>query len=248
MPIKLCTPAGTPITCWQEWSQPKRSCQWKEGRSAMCLAQAWFNDEGEVAVPAELQALLFSHPRLEGLQILTGVPEKVTALPERGEGRNHDLWLQGRTPADRVTICIEAKADEPFGNESVVEYRNRSLQRRNKGIPTRAPERIDSLLQLVGDKKGAIWADIPYQLLTAISGTVLQARIDESNCAVFIVHEFHTSLTDPDKLRGNAEAFEMFVRVLTGMPDREVQEGLLCAAGIMGGVEVLVGKVVGGIF
>ncbi len=45
-----------------------------------------------------------------------GEPEFVTRLPERGEGRNHDLWLQARCSAGGLTICVEAEADESFGN------------------------------------------------------------------------------------------------------------------------------------
>lgn len=161
----------------------------------MCLAQAWFVEDGTVSVPDELQTLLSSHPRLQGLEDLSGVPQKVTPLPERGEGRNHDFCLKGRTTSEQVTICIEAKADEPFGNETVGEYLQRMLGKRQKGKPTWAPERIDSLLHLVGHPDESAWADIPYQLLTAFSGTVLQARIDKSNVAVFVAHKFHTGST-----------------------------------------------------
>ena len=95
-------------------------------------------------------SVLLSHPRLRGLKLFQGIPELVTSLPERGEGRNHDLWLLGKTERESVTLCIEAKADEPFGDETVAEYRQTALHRRQRGESTRVPERIDSLLHMIG--------------------------------------------------------------------------------------------------
>jgi hypothetical protein len=144
-----------------------------------------------------------------------------------------------------VTICIEAKADEPFGNETVGVYRQRMLGQRQKGKSTRAPERIDSLLHLVGHPNESAWTDIPYQLLTAFAGTVLQARIDKSDVAVFVVHEFHTGSTEKENLLRNAKAFSRFVSVLMEKSDRDLRESLLYYVGTVGDVEVLLGKVVG---
>ena len=115
----------------------------------MELALAWF--PGDVlTVPHEIKVALLSHLRLDGLKLIQAVPELVTPLPERGEGRNHDLWILGKTPRESITICVEAKADEPFGNYTVAGYRKAALRRRRSGIKTRAPERIDALLQIVG--------------------------------------------------------------------------------------------------
>ena len=97
----------------------------------MELAKAWFRP-GVLTVPDEFQVLLGSNSRLDGLQLVSGTPELVTPLPERGEGRNHDLALVGETPREKVTICVEAKADEPFGDKSVGEYLVRAPSRREK--------------------------------------------------------------------------------------------------------------------
>ena len=116
--LTLSRPDGTPITHWQMWTRPKKEYQWEPERSAMELAKAWFR-QSETSPPEELSQLLHSSERLTTLKLLRGIPERVTSLPERGEGRNHDLWLLGWTKQEQVTICIEAKADEPFGNETV---------------------------------------------------------------------------------------------------------------------------------
>jgi len=83
----------------------------------MELARSWFHS-GSPVCPHELQELLKSHPLTNGCDFLEGQPELVTTLPERGEGRNHDLWLRALCLAGSVTVCVEAKADEAFGDLS----------------------------------------------------------------------------------------------------------------------------------
>jgi hypothetical protein len=240
-PLTLSRPNGTPITNWEMWTRPKKDYQWEPERSAMELAKAWFR-QSCASPPKELLQLLCSSARLKGLRLIRGVPEHVTSLPERGEGRNHDLWLLGRTDQEQITICIEAKADEPFGNETVVEYSLSANKRRESGESTRVPERIAQLLALV-PARGSQWDNIRYQLLTAICGTAIQAQQDGSMLAVFVVHEFHTRKTSPDKILANAKDFDFFVNVITGSY-KTVIEGTLYGPVIVGGVDCLIGKAV----
>lgn len=239
--LTLSRPDGTPITRWEMWTRPKKDYQWKPGRSAMELAKAWFR-QSEISPPGELLQLLYSSERLTDLHLLRGIPEHVTSLPERGEGRNHDLWLLGRTNQEQITVCIEAKADEPFGNETVAEYRLSANKRRESGESTRAPERITQLLSLVpiGDNR---WDNVRYQLLAAICGTAIQTRLDGSALAVFVVHEFHTRETVPDNILVNKKDFNDFMTVITGSHE-PVMAGTLYGPVIVGGVDCLIGKVV----
>ena len=239
--MTLSRPDGTPITGWEEWTRPKRDYQWAPGRSAMELAKAWFPGD-RLHPPPELMGLLLSHPRLQGLKLIRGIPEHVTRLPERGEGRNHDLWLLGRTQNESVTICLEAKADEPFGNDTVAEYRKAALHRIEQGESTRVPERIDALLGIIG-KPPSNWESVRYQLLTAICGTVLQAKQDLSSLAVFVVHEFQTEKTTADNLRRNSEHYERFLTVI-GVASPSNTDGHLHGPLAIHGMECFVGKTV----
>ena len=118
-PIEMIRPDGKPIRGLNDWPRPKRpDLHWKAGRSAMELARAWFRGKTG-APPAELMRVLKSVPDLKDLAAEQATPELVTGLPERGEGRNHDLWLLAGTAKEKITVCIEAKADEPFGNVTV---------------------------------------------------------------------------------------------------------------------------------
>lgn len=243
--LKMQRPDGTLITTWEEWTRPKREYQWKAGRSAMELAKAWFRN-GILSPPSELLSLLESHDRLKGIQFTDGIPELVTPLPERGEGRNHDLALRGHTDSESVTVCIEAKADEPFGTDTISDYLNKANKKREKGISTRVPERIESLLSIVdpdttiSDSK---WHNIKYQLLTAICGTIIQAKIDGSTLAVLIIHEFKGSAMCDDKQAENHTNFEDFMSVLEGVPV-QVESGRMYGMFNIGGMDCLIGKVV----
>jgi hypothetical protein len=108
--------AGGIIDRWQDWTPPKQAHHWKEGRSAMELAHSWFRS-GTLQCPPELQALFATNPSTANIEIDEGHPEFVAALPERGEGRNHDLMLKAHTHTEPCVICVEAKVDEPFDKE-----------------------------------------------------------------------------------------------------------------------------------
>ena len=245
--MKLTKPNGIPITRWEEWTRPKRNYQWKPGRSAMELAQAWFRD-GYLSPPKEIMELLSKDSRLTQLKFILGIPELVTPLPEKGEGRNHDLALVGKTPKETVTIRIEAKADEPFGGDTVAEYWRKAIKRRSKGERTKVPERITALLQVLGqdmkDPTESPWAVIRYQLLTAISGTVIQAKKDKSSLAVFVIHEFRTDSTKKDNLDRNHNEFKKFVGVLLGHQEQTSEQNFLSGPLTIKGIDCFVGKVV----
>jgi hypothetical protein len=134
---------GDQLTDWRAWTRPKKDYQWRAGRSAMELARAWFVSPTPVC-PREIADLLASHPRAAGLLLVEGIPEHVTSLPERGEGRNHDLLLYGHGESGTIVISVEAKVDESFG-ETIGTYWNKG---KRSATPTRAPERIEALLSL----------------------------------------------------------------------------------------------------
>lgn len=247
--ISLTDPAGKPIDKWDAWARPKSSYQWKAGRSAMELAKAWFRGP-RASCPDEVRALLDSHDATRGLVLKRGRPEHVTPLPERGEGRNHDLWLVGETSAGKVTVCVEAKADETFG-----ERLGKQIQVARKRQPnTRVAERARALLTILLGKdcnpEGAPWRDLRYQLLTAAAGAALQAAIDHSGTAVLIIHEFQSSATTAEKLAVNQVDLDRFMAVLhpatTQMPAGRLigPIGLPPSALLPGGMALYIGKVV----
>jgi hypothetical protein len=228
--MKLRHPSGKSITDWRDWERPKKSYQWAPGRSAMELARAWFTSSTPT-VPPELSELLASHPLTRKLTLSDGTPEFVTGLPERGEGRNHDLVLHGQ--ADRpVTLCVEAKADEPF-DKLVSEVWAESTDAAGQPVgKSRKAQRLQALLTLLfgPDAKPttAPWSEIRYQLLTAAAGTVIQASRDGAPIGVMVVHEFLTEKVDRvENVPRNAADFALFTATLARVPREKVRSGAL---------------------
>lgn len=133
-----------PITDWRNWTRPKKEDgHWRAGRSAMELARAWFTSPVPV-MPQEIDALLESHPLTRNIVVTRGWPERVTALPYPGEGRNHDLVLLGEADGKPVLLAVEAKVDETMG-PSIGKYWRKSKSTLRSG----AWRRIDALLDSV---------------------------------------------------------------------------------------------------
>jgi hypothetical protein len=188
---------------------------------------------------------------LDGLQLSKGIPECVTALPEAGEGRNHDLVLEGDCTRGHVVVAIEAKADEKFGPR-IGKYwlKMRADREAEGGRPSRAPERIEKLLAiLVGPAvrpDQTPWDSVRYQLLTAAVGTLIEAASRQAALAVLVIQEFRTTETDPENLARNSEDLESFLSALGLLSSPGLEPGRLygplAAAG--NAIPLLIGKAV----
>lgn len=218
---------GRPILDWNDWTPPKKpSVQWKPGRSAMALAQAWFSGPSPTCPPV-LNQILLGRPETAGIELTEGWPEYVTPLPERGEGRNHDLLLLGHNAADRVVISIEAKVDEPFGAEIGYYWYHANQSQ----APTRAPERMQALLAMVFGSvalpDAEPWSGLRYQLLTMIAGAAIEAARRRADTAVCVVHEFRTALWSANLGEFNDRDFDNFMSVLLSQRNFRVVPGCL---------------------
>jgi hypothetical protein len=200
---------------------------------------------GEPELPRELVELLDSHEGTRRAVILSGVTQHETTLPFGTRGpRCHDLVLRGEQDGCTVIICIEAKADESFGGKVAEELR----KARQRPV-TKFPERLDwltrSLLGLPAFKddqflvlSGAV-ANLQYQLLSAVGGTLLEARLQGASKAVFIVHEFRTTSTVDTKMDDNAKALNGFLHLLQSANHRCVECLELTSGQIAGPISIL---------
>lgn len=239
---------GKHIADWGAWTRPKKDCQWRAGRSAMELARAWFVSS-KPSCPREVADLSASHPRTVGLTPVKGVPGHVMSLPQRGEGRNHDLLFLAEGEAGRAVISVEAKVDESFG-ETVGTYWDKG---KRSATRTRAPERIEALLSMAfgatARPDAYPWCGLRYRLLTA--GTAIEAAGRQASVAVVIVHEFRTESADAEKMAVSGADFQSFVCALSDPPATNVLDGRLhgpvrlapCAC-LDRAVDVFIGKAV----
>lgn len=216
----------------------------------MELARAWCPQSGP-ACPHDISTLLTSHEWTRDIEIEEARPEHVTPLPERGEGRNHDLWAKCTVNGRPFTLCIEAKADEPFG-DTIGETCATALKR---SAATGGVRRARALLHMIfgaeAEPDREPWASLRYQLLTAVAGTALQARIDGARAAALAIHEFRGSKTNPSLLRRNAEDLVAFLKLLNGGDMAAMTEGCFAGpwtirtgSGMEDAVHLLVGKVI----
>ena len=193
---------------------------WKEGRSAFELGRIWM-EKGEPNVPNELIRLLDSHDGTRGTVIRSGITEHETVLPFGNRGpRCHDLALHAIHNTSVITICIEAKADESFGGTVQQEL----LNARQRTSRTKFPDRLNwltySLLGIpafIDEGYSALAgpiSNLPYQLLAATAGTLLEAKLQNAAKAILVVHEFRTALTTDSKIAANAAALNRFLGVL----------------------------------
>jgi hypothetical protein len=248
--MKILNQSGASISSLAQWTRPKKDYQWCEGRSAMELARAWCPETGPVC-PTDLSALLASHEWTRDIEIEEVRPEHVTPLPERGEGRNHDLWARCSANGSPFTLCVEAKADEPFG-ETIGDTCINALKR---SVRTGAVRRARTLLQMVfgemAEPDREPYMSLRYQLLTATAGTALQARLDGARRAALVIHEFQGSKTSTRLLERNAADLQAFLRALNGGNELALSPGQFAGPwniriGSAGGdpVHLLLGKVI----
>lgn len=245
--------AITSVDDWLKFAPPKSRDQWVKGRSAYELARAWCGS-GTVAMPPELRALLESRQETRRLSVYSVTPEERIRFDQHGgEPRNADLALIGQTPAARVAITIEAKADEPFGG-TVAETLSAALERLLKNPKSKGIARVADLsraLFLPQAKGQPKLAALRYQLMTATAGTLAYASKHDASLAVLVVHEFVTPKTRDARHVDNAADYCAFLRRLSGRPGSEFEKGGLVGPFILPGAPLfenvpplLIGKVV----
>ena len=194
----------------------------------MELARAWFTSTVPI-IPAEFNSLVRSVPELANVVFTTGWPERITPLPERGEGRNHDLVLEGRSESVRVVACIEAKADEPFDKPLGEKIARTETANDRSRLRRRSASLIKVLSSEATDPTSIPWSLISYQLLTGAAGALLEAARDseEPTVTLFVVHEFQTAATKAERIQRNAAEFARFVELVCGVAAADVKSGRL---------------------
>src|SRR4051794_9847501 len=105
---------------WQ-WLLAKPGLHWKQDASAMALAYAW---EDAKSWPPEVAAALEAS-RFGGLEPLLALPEHKVPLPGGTTPSQTDLLVIARRPERAlVVIAVEGKAEEPFGDHTVADWRS----------------------------------------------------------------------------------------------------------------------------
>jgi hypothetical protein len=244
------------IDDWFKFAPPKKGAlQWKDGRSAKELAKAWCAKANGPTPPEEFLKLLAPIVGADHLADADGWPEHqvpIDNLP--GEPPNIDLAIVSDGKQRRTAICIEAKADEPFGRY-VAEMYDAATKLIKMGGKTRVLERIVYLENNLLPKITTILPgreEIRYQLLTGTAAALAMATKCKLPIAVFVIHEFlFAGHVNEEKVKQNAHDLDHYVTRLTGGAITSVMEGFLLGPlslpspkSIWGGVSLYLGKVV----
>lgn len=155
---------------------------WKDGRSAKETAKHWVH-----TIPKPfLETLKDKDYNYELCS-----PEYVTKFDVyKGEGRNHDLLILAKDKySNPIVISIESKADEPFG-DSIDKRIKAAENTKNKNDNSKAKERINELWMTLFGESIDEKSSLKYQLLTAVAGTIAEAKKQGAKSAYFLVQTF----------------------------------------------------------
>ena len=226
---------------WFKYAPPKKGeLQWKDKRSAKELALSWFRN-GNPNPPEELVALLESKFGT-GVTFDAAKPECIIELDDFvGEHRNCDLVVCCNAGTKRMVINVEAKADEPFG-EVIGEYYDHTAAPHPDGQVSRSnvPARIRQLsLALFRREPDEAIRNLRYQLLHAAAATQIEARANEAEIGLLLVHEFRSASLNRDQLNQNATDWQNFVHAFPELASVRIEENqILGPVSVPGGGRV----------
>lgn len=180
---------------------------WKDGRSAKETAKHWLH-----TIPQPFKDLL--EPKQ--LKYMLCSPEHVSKFDAYGgNGRNHDLLVLAHTATkENTVISIESKADEPFG-DTVANTIAAAEKAKNKNKNSKATERVKELQVALFGELNDNQLNLRYQLLTAVAGTIAEAREQGATTAYFVVQTFVSDEVDTQKHAQNQGDLDNFLNVFT---------------------------------
>ena len=162
-----------------KWLLAKPDLHWRPGRSAMACALAW--ETAESRLPKKISAVLDASGKaaLNGLDLLTAVPEWQVALPGGTTTSNTDVMAFCSNAAGLCVIAVEAKVDESFGP---------LLGEKRRGAENGVLTRIDFLHEVL--QVPPLGDNIRYQLIHRTASAILTAHDFHATTAVMLVQAF----------------------------------------------------------
>lgn len=149
---------------------------WRTGYSAKTLAHCWQDANG---FPVEVSEVLASSDVLRDGTPLIVIPEHKVPLPGRATASQNDIWALAKCGSQLVSIAVEGKVAEPFG-DTVGDWKRKD----SIGKAVR--------LQFLTEKLGV--SNLPdtlrYQLLHRTVSALIEAARFNAKHALMLVHSF----------------------------------------------------------
>ncbi len=179
---KVYVPSDGPQSWRRFLAEPEK--QWRTGFSAKSLAYSWEEADG---FPPEIQHALADSgiDDLDSVVPLLIVPEHKVPLPGGRTESQNDAFVLASSPRGLISLCIEGKVEEPFGQVVSTWGPDSSPGKR---------ERFDFLVSLL--ELGAVdLSQVYYQLLHRTASALIEAERFHARTAVMLVHSFSQSHT-----------------------------------------------------
>jgi hypothetical protein len=174
-----------PTASAEDWKhllkEPEK--QWVKGYSARALAYCW---QGANSFPADVRRV-FRKSQLDLFQdvrFLFAFPEHKVALPGGATASQSDIFVLAKGNNQLISIAVEGKASEPFGDGTVAEWKVKNGG--GKG------ERLPFLCGVLGLEETRL-EHIRYQLLHRTASAVIEAENFNARNAMMLVHSFSQS-------------------------------------------------------
>jgi hypothetical protein len=164
---------------WKEMlADPEK--HWKKGYSAYELAHCWENASN---LPSCVEKIFKQSqlPLFNNVEVLYGFPEYKVPLPGGNASSANDLYVLTKSNNELLTIMVEGKVSEPFG-ETVESWLGDNPSDGKR-------KRLEYLLNLLGLNKQSV-LNKRYQLLHRTASALLEASNVNAKNTLMLVHTF----------------------------------------------------------
>ena len=209
---KIFIPARKPADWKSLLAEPDK--HWKTGYSAKTLAYCWQEAKGF----PECVKKVFKKSEIElfrNIELLLAFPEYQVVLPGGARPSQNDIFILAKGNNQLVSIMVEGKVSEPFGN-TIAEWRKHNSE--GKDI------RLKFLLEELGLEENEQIDSVRYQLLHRTTSAIIEAKKFKAENALMLVHSFSRS----------DEWFEDYIQFLGLFGLRAETDSLVLAKNING--------------
>jgi hypothetical protein len=174
------------IGSWRErLADPDR--QWKRRFSAFETAVSWeIASKRKSGVPEPIEKLFMNGAFGDPLLIFAVAEHKVD-LPGGNAASQCDVWAVLKTKAGMLSLTVEAKASEPFGDETLEKWLVAGKSKESIGNREKRFEYIRTHLP-----RSPSFMQVRYQILHRCAASVMEAKRFGFQQAAFVVQAFDT--------------------------------------------------------
>ncbi len=178
---KIFIPTNKPEDWKSLLAEPDK--QWKTGYSAKAIAYCWY----EAKDFPECVRNVFKKSGIQlfqNIELLLAFPEYKVILPGGARPSQNDVFILARGNNQLISIMVEGKVSEPFGN-TIAEWRENNSEGKNI--------RLKFLLEELGLEEDMQISTIRYQLLHRTASAIIEAKRFKAENALMLVHSFSRS-------------------------------------------------------